>query len=171
MKNDETGFFLIGKIVGVHGVKGTLKVLSYAESPAIFQSADTILLKDAAREDIYPIKWARPHKRILLMSLKGINTRDQAESLTEAGLYIEKARLPKLEEGVYYWSDIIGLSVFISDDICIGHIESIIPTGSNDVYVVKDDKDNEKLIPALESVVLEIDLENGIMRVELPEGL
>lgn len=171
MTDHKTGFILIGKIVGVHGVKGTVKVLSYAESPAVFHSGDTILLTPpGGREATCQITWVKPHNRLILMSLKGINSRDQAEPLREAGLYIEEARLPELEQGTYYWSDIIGLSVFTENETYIGCIESIIPTGSNDVYVVKD-KDNEKLIPALESVVLEIDLQRGIMRVELPEGL
>ena len=70
--------------------------------------------------------------------------------------------------------DLIGLSVYTIDGDCLGRIDSIIPTGSNDVYVVKnmvDGKENEVLIPALESVVVEVDLNREIMRVDLPEGL
>jgi len=84
------------------------------------------------------------------------------------------ASLEVLEEGVYYWSDLIGLSVFTVDDTYIGRVTSIIQTGSNDVYVVTND-DGEKpadiLIPALEWVVLDIRLDQKIMRVDLPEGL
>ncbi|MEE8480397.1 MAG: ribosome maturation factor RimM, partial [Desulfobacterales bacterium] len=79
-----------------------------------------------------------------------------------------------LEDGSYYWFDIIGLSVFITDGKCIGNVESIFPTGSNDVYVVKNpnnDLDSEILVPALESVVLSIDLKNKKMHVNLPDGL
>jgi 16S rRNA processing protein RimM len=112
----------------------------------------------------------RPHKRLILLSLKGINDRNQSESLVHAEIFIEKGSLPELEEGVYYWADLIGLSVFASDETYMGRIESVIPTGSNDVYVVKD-TDRETLIPALESVVVAVDLEKKIMRVDLPEGL
>ena len=78
--------------------------------------------------------------------------------------------MPDLEEGDYYWFDLIGLDVFGIDQKYLGRLESIIQTGSNDVYVVKKD-DTEILIPALESVVQKIDLKNRRMQVDLPEGL
>ena len=93
-----------------------------------------------------------------------------AEALIGAEFFIEKEILPELEEGTYYWIDLIGLSVYTTDDVCIGRIESILQTGSNDVYVVKD-KNKETLIPALASVILSVNLEEKIMRVDLPEGL
>jgi 16S rRNA processing protein RimM len=108
------------------------------------------------------------------MSLKGITSLSLGEMLVGSEIFIEKRILPDLEEGSYYWYDIIGISVFTTDDQYIGRVKSIIPTGSNDVLVVKDpnrDKDNEVLIPVLESVVLEIDLKDKTMRVDLPDGL
>jgi 16S rRNA processing protein RimM len=83
---------------------------------------------------------------------------------------IEKAKLPALEAGVYYWNDLIGLKVFTTEDQYLGRLESIIETGANDVYVVKGDA-REILIPALKSVVHTIDIDAKIMRVELPDGL
>ena len=79
-----------------------------------------------------------------------------------------------MEEGTYYWFDLIGLSVFTVEGEFLGQISSIIPTGSNDVYVVKDSKrglDYERLIPALESVIRSIDIKMKTVRVNLPEGL
>lgn len=173
MKKD--GFLTIGKIVGAHGVKGNNKVHSYAESLSVFEPGRSILVINAQGiEKTFAIKWAKPHGRGALISLKGIDSRKSAEALIGSELFITQESLPVLEDGSYYWSDIIGLSVFTTDEQCIGRVESIIPTGSNDVYVVKDpskDQDNETLIPALESVVLEIDLKHKTMRVDLPEGL
>jgi len=169
------GFLTIGKIVGAHGVKGNNKVHSYAESLSVFEPGRSILVINAQGiEKTFAIKWAKPHGRGALISLKGIDSRKSAEALIGSELFITQESLPVLEDGSYYWSDIIGLSVFTTDEQCIGRVESIIPTGSNDVYVVKDpskDQDNETLIPALESVVLEIDLKHKTMRVDLPEGL
>jgi 16S rRNA processing protein RimM len=171
----KNGFISVGKIVGVHGLNGTSKVYSYAESLSVFQPNGSILLRTATgQEKKYEIKWAKPHTRVILLALKGVTNRSQAEKLIGCELYIDKAKLPELEEGTYYWFDIIGLSVFTVDENYLGRVESIIPTGSNDVYVVKNpDKDekNEVLIPALESVILEIDLKRQVMRVDLPEGL
>jgi 16S rRNA processing protein RimM len=169
------GFLPVGKIVGAHGVNGNLKVHSYAESVTVFKPGSSILAIHAGKtEKSFAINWARPHGKSILLSFKGIEDRNTAESLIGAELFIDRTALPELEEGVYYWVDIIGLSVFTTDNQYIGRVESIMATGSNDVYVVKNktkDENIEILIPAIESVVLEINFENKTMRVELPEGL
>ena len=172
---EKNGFLPIGKIVGAHGLKGNIKVYSYAESLSVFEPGSSILvINTKGSKKTYKIKWVKPHTRVFLLSLKGIGSRDSAETLIGSELFIEKAKLPELEDGSYYWFDIIGLSVFTTDEQYLGKIESIISTGSNDVFVVKDpnkEQKNETLIPALESVVLEIDFKFKTMRVDLPEGL
>ena len=117
---------------------------------------------------------AKPHTKTVLLSLKEIENRTQAEALVGSELYIEKMSLPELEDGDYYWFDIIGLSVFTVEGEYIGQVASIMPTGSNDVYIVKGvagERQKETLIPALASVVVSIDLEKKTMQVDLPEGL
>ncbi|MDM8525714.1 ribosome maturation factor RimM [Desulfococcaceae bacterium HSG8] len=165
-----TDFFMIGKIVGVHGLRGIVKVYSYAESPSVFEPGRALLLKFPGGEKVCVVKWAKPHARVILMSLEGTDDRNQAEELVGGEFFIERNCLPEPDEGAYYWEDLIGIAVFKTDGTFIGRIESIIPTGSNDVYVVAD-KGSETLIPALESVVVEVDPEAGVMRVDLPEGL
>jgi 16S rRNA processing protein RimM len=122
----------------------------------------------------YTVKSARPHKKVQLVCLEKIDHIDQAEPLVGSEVYVERADLPPLEKGTYYWSDIIGLSVFTIDGGFLGRVVGVIPTGSNDVYVVSassGDKQQEVLVPALESVVLDIDLKQKTMRVDLPDGL
>jgi 16S rRNA processing protein RimM len=171
-KND---FLLVGKIVGTHGLQGNVKVLSFAESCSLFKPGGSVLVKSTPeRERMFEIRWAAPHAKTVLMALKGVDSRGLAESLVGSELFIDKAVLPELEEDTFYWSDIIGLSVFTIEEEYLGSVDSIIETGSNDVYVVKNrskDQDNEVLVPALESVVIEIDLKRKLMRVDLPEGL
>ena len=167
----DNGSLLIGKIVGTHGIKGTFRVYSYAESLSVFKPDSLILIRNTrGHEKIHVVNWAKPHKQVILLSFKGIIDISQAEPLIGSELFISKADLPKLEDKTYYWFDIIGLSVFTIDDRYIGRIESIIPTGSNDVFVVKDG-DKEILIPGIESVVLSIDPNKKIMMVDLPDGL
>ena len=162
---------IIGMIVGVHGVKGTVKIHSYAESLDIFEPGMIISVSSPdSAEKGHEIDWIKPHSRGALLALKGIDSRDQAKKLIGFNLQIEKAKLPQLDTGVYYWYDLIGLKVFTTDDRYLGRLDSIIETGANDVYVVKDD-DSEVLIPALESVVHKIDIEANLMRVDLPAGL
>jgi 16S rRNA processing protein RimM len=171
----KNGFLVIGMIVGSHGVKGHLKVRSFAESDTVFKPGTSIIVIQAGQnEKKYAIQWAKPHGKSMLVSLKGIENREAADCLVGAKVFINRSTLPELEEGSYYWIDIIGLSVFSTDDQYIGCIESIMPTAGNDVYIVKNDDKNdhhEVLIPAIESVVLNIDFKKKIMRVDLPEGL
>ena len=170
MIND--GFISIGKIVNAHGVEGAIKIYSYAESLSVFNPGNMILVRNPgdSPDKYYKVKWSAPHSRFVLLTFEGIDSRNLADNLKECELFIEKAGLPELEENTYYWEDIIGLSVYTDDGIFLGRVESIIQTGSNDVYVVKDGK-SEILVPAMKSVVLKIDLDKKTMKVNLPEGL
>ena len=162
---------LIGKIVGAHGLKGTSKIQSYAESLEIFESGTTLLVRRPdGGENCYKIDWIKLHSHGALLALKEVSDRNQAKLLIGSELYIEKTKLPELEAGTYYWFDLIGMGVFTADERYIGRLDSIIETGANDVYVVKNG-DKEILVPALESVVCCVDIESRVMRVELPEGL
>ena len=172
---DNSHLLSIGKIVGVHGLKGVLKVFSYAESIARYTPGMPLHLKDfRGKRFILKIVWAKPHSKTILLSLEGIRNRDQAEELVGSELFMEKAELEVLEEGTYYWTDLMGLSVYSLTGDYLGEVSAIVQTGSNDVYVVKrrnGTTEIEVLIPALTSVVREIDLAQRIMRVDLPEGL
>jgi len=168
---EKKGYVLIGKIVGVHGMKGTNKFRSYAESLSVFNPGRSLLIRDSrSRQTSIEINWVKPHTKTPLISFKGVLDRDQAEALIGAELFIPETELPELDEDTYYWFELIGLEVYTNEEEYLGRIASIMPTGSNDVYVVRD-KRKEVLIPALESVVVEIDLEHKRMRVDLPEGL
>ena len=167
------GFISIGKIVEPHGIQGAVKVYSYAESFSVFKTGITILVKnpdDSTVKD-YRVKWSAPHSRFVLLLFEGIDSRVPADNLKGFELFLNKADLPELEKDTYYWNDIIGLLVYTSDDNYIGRVESIIQTGANDIYVVIDEKGIEVLIPAIESVVLNIDVIQKTMKVNLPEGL
>lgn len=165
----------IGDVVGVHGLQGVLKIRSYAESPEIFAPNSRIVLASSQGPgEAYTVQWVKPHKKGLLMAFVEVKNRDTAEVLVGNGLYIDKDGLPALDEDTYYWFELIGLSVFSDEDEYLGRIASVIPTGSNDVLVVKSpDKGaaGEILIPLLASVIQDVDLVEKTMRVVLPEGL
>jgi len=171
---DDVRFLLMGKIVGVHGIKGTLKVYSYAESASRFKPGNPVMLEGGGQEKTFTIAWVKPHHKTILVAFEGVTTRNRAEELVGLELFVEKNLLETLDEGVYYWSDIIGLAVYTVEDEYLGLVASVMQTGSNDVYVVKNEQGltpDEILVPALEWVVREIDLDQKVMRVDLPEGL
>lgn len=167
----------MGRVVGVHGLKGALKVQSHAESPDFFVPGRTLILKmpgDKTGDNgnrTCVVQWVKPHGRVLLMALEDVLDRDTAQALVGFQFCIRRSELPPPEdEGVYYWADLIGLTVMDKDDEVLGHLTGVMPTGGNDVYVIEKDG-SEILVPAIESVVLDVNLAAQTMRVDLPEGL
>lgn len=102
-----------------------------------------------------------------IVKLEGVNDRDQAEAIRNQILRIERPEIPPPPEGAYYDFQIIGLSVVTTDGRNVGRVEEILRTGANDVYKT----DTGVLIPAVDSIVREIDLEQGRIVIEPMEGL
>lgn len=160
----------IGKVVGVHGIKGYLKVLSYAESGEPFEPGRQLFVRQGGnRPETYTVRDCRQHKRLFRVAFEAVETREAAEALVGADLMVDRSALPEPEDGAWYWSDLIGLSVY-EGDAYIGEVAHIFATGSNDVLVVICGE-TERLIPAIDAIVRRIDLDEKIMQVELPEGL
>ena len=167
----EEALIPIGKVVGTHGIKGYLKVVSFAESAASFAPGRLLALRREGKTvATCTVTSASPHKGVILLALEGITSIDEAKGWIGSELCIDKTTLPDPEPGTYYWHQIIGMEVFTVDGRHLGRVKAIWPTGSNDVYVVRQGP-KEILIPAIDSVVTEIDPQKQIMRVDLPEGL
>jgi len=166
---------MVGRVVGAHGIRGTLKVHSYAESLSVYEAGEGIRVvhpDGSVRKMI--VEWVQPHGRMLLMAVEAVSDRSQAESLIGSELFVDKACLPDLEEDTYYWFDLVGLRVYNTAGTLLGRLEEVIPTPGNDIYVVKgrqNGQPREMLIPATGDVVLKIDLEGKTMIVDPPEGL
>jgi 16S rRNA processing protein RimM len=164
-------YILIGKVVGAHGVRGLLKVLPYTESPARFKALNAVWLKDKAGGlQELRLESAGVKGRTVLLGLPGVDSRTKAESFINSEVYCPRKWLGELPADEYYWHQIIGLTVQLEDGSVLGKIKTIFPTGSNDVYVVENGS-KEYLIPAIEDVVVNIDLANKIMTIRLLEGL
>lgn len=161
----------IGQIVNTKGLKGELRVNSFSEDSNRFETIDTILLKIKKEYKEYKIEKVGYSKNQVILKLKGIDTIEQAELLKNVYIYIYRKQLGELPEGTYYIADLIGLDVVTIDGEKIGIVDDIFSTGSNDVYVVKDDLGKQKLLPAIDDVLKDIDIENGKIVVNLIEGL
>ena len=162
----------VGEVVGVHGIRGTLKVYSHSGDIADFAQGSSLVLKGRKGDErICTIAWCKPHGRHFLLAVAEIDSPEQAGAAVGSELFASRADLAPLEDDTYYWEDIIGLAVF-SGEILLGRLVSIIPTPGNDVYVVADEKTGEEvMVPAIKSVIERIDLETGTMRVNLPDFL
>ena len=173
--NDTKDLIKIGEIVGAHGIRGAVKVRSFSDSSDCYDKcSDLVIINADGRRLGYRIEWARPHKNGLRLGIEAMTTRNQAETVVGCGIYIARASLPPLEPDTNYWIDLIGMAVYTAEDEHIGHIADIIPTGANDVYVVKTlhgHATDDILLPAIASVIIEVDVESQRMRVNIPDGL
>jgi 16S rRNA processing protein RimM len=162
---------LIGRIAGVHGLRGGLKLVSYAESLDAFAAGRRWkAVTPRGAETAVEVLEARPQGRSAALFLRGVTDRDRAVPLVGCDLYVDLQDLPPLPDGTYYWADLVGLEVFDADGRHLGAIRSVFETGSNDVYVVGLN-DREILLPATRAVVRRVDLGARRMDVALPEGL
>lgn len=161
---------LIGRVIGPHGVRGLLKIDSYARSEDTLLTAGRIYLKQRDGEiSEYEIVSAVPHKGASLIRLEGLDSRDQVEPYCGAEIFIPKAVVSRGEDE-YFWHELIGLRVYLDTGRYLGTVEEIVTTAANDIYVVREGKE-EFLIPAIHDVVKTIDLENGKMILSEVEGL
>jgi 16S rRNA processing protein RimM len=118
----------------------------------------------------FPLDAVQPGRGFFILKLGGIEDRDAAAKLVRSSVWMPSEKMKKLPEGEYYWSDIIGLQVVTEEGQFLGRIESVFPTGSNDVYVCQAGE-KEILLPAIGEVVRKIDIDLGIMVVRLLKGL
>jgi 16S rRNA processing protein RimM len=161
----------LGRVVGVHGLKGMVRVGITGRSvdfdPETFMALGEILL---GGEPFRVVKAARGSGHVLVR-LAGIDSRDEALALMGREVQGEAGRFPELPPGEYYWFQVLGLTVMhAGDGTVLGTLSEIWPTGAHDVFVVRRGK-REVLLPAVEEVIQEIDLEGGCIKVRPPEGL
>jgi 16S rRNA processing protein RimM len=158
----------VARIVRPWGLRGELKAEILTEDPHRFERLETVYV--GSRFEPYGLEGARLHKNAVRLKLTGCDDRDAAEA--QRGLLVHVAMedaLP-LEEDEYWIHQIIGLTVWSVSGERLGVVHEVLETLANDVYVVRGGGEG-LLIPALDDVVLEIDLARGRMVVELPEGL
>lgn len=158
----------IGKIVNTHALKGEVKIQPWCDDAEIYFELENIYVNNKR----YEIINARIHKNFVIAKLAGVDSIEQAELLKNSVVKVEKKALGELPEGVYYICDLLGSRVETSDGKMLGIVDDVIKTGSNDVYVLKETKSKKQiLIPVLPETVLDVDIENKLIKVELLKGL
>lgn len=163
--------FAAGEIVKTRGLHGCLKILCYVEKISTFAKLRFIYIEQSSGErNRFKLKKIDLSGKALFVELEDIPDLESAQTLVGCKVFLPKETLEQLPEGEYYWQDIIGLSVYNEDKKYIGRIESVFPTGSNDVYVCKGEE-REILLPAISDVILKIDIDRQFMTVRLLEGL
>ena len=161
----------IGQIVNTNGLKGVVKVNPFTDDISKFEELKYVYIQLKSELKKVKIEQVRYNKNQVLLKLEGIDSIEEAEKYRNFYLKTEKESQEDLGEDTYYIVDLIGIDVYSDKNEYLGKIEDVFPTGSNDVYVVKDNLGKQILIPAIADVVKKVDLKNKQMIINLIPGL
>lgn len=155
---------MVGRVVGLFGVRGWLKVYSYTRPREAVLSYRPWQLRIDDAWHTRAVAEGRLHGRGVIARLAGCEDRDAAAALVGADIAIDISQLPPRAEGEYYWAELEGLRVVNLAGQALGRVSHLFETGANDVLVVQDGR--ERLIPFGKDIVRDVDLEAGVIRVD-----
>lgn len=161
---------VIGKIVSVHGVRGEVKVYSFTDPiDNLLAYRDWTLRRDGEVRQVR-LASGRAQNKVLVAKIKGLDDREEARAYCGYEICVPLDALPELDDGEYYWHQLVGLKVINTEGQLFGQVDHLLETGANDVIVVKPCSgsldDRERLLPYTDQCVQSIDLQTGEMRVE-----
>lgn len=162
-------FLETGKIVGTHGVRGMVRVQPWCDDGE-FLTQFKAIYTDKDGENKIKVISAKPHGNVVLMSLAGVNSIEDAERLRGTVIYIKRSDV-KLPEGRYFISDLLGCTVIDADTRdTLGILADVTETGANDVWHIKKE-DKEYLVPAIEEVIVSVQPEKESVVIRPLKGI
>lgn len=169
-------YLQVGVIISTHGLKGEVKVYPTTDNVKRFDDLrEVVAAADPDRGgDRLEVEAARYFKNLVILKFRGIDRIEDVQKYLKRNLYVSRKDAVPLQEGEYYVADLIGMKVVRSEDgETLGEVADVLPTGANDVYIVRkgDDKKSEILIPAIKECIRGVDVESGVMTVHLLPGL
>lgn len=164
-------FLEVGQIVNSYGIKGFFKVVPFTDDITRFDDLETIYIEKNKKLEKKTIEEVKYHKNLVLLKIKGIDDINDTEQYKNCMLKIERKDAVKLPENTYFITDLMGIEVYTEENKLLGNIVDIFPTGSNDVYVVKDELGKQVLLPAIGEVIKSVDISAKKMIVKLIPGL
>ena len=157
----------IGKVTGAQGLRGEVRVYSYAENNDRFEKLDKVWLGD----EEHIIENVRFHKNLVILKLDGITDRNAAEKVRNREVFMGEDELEQLPEGEYYVKDLIGLEAVDTEGSTIGKVTDILQNTPQDVYEIEKKDGKKALIPAVPDFLKKIDIEKGVIVFDPAEGL
>lgn len=167
-------YFNVGKIVNTHGIRGEVRVISRTDFPEErYKIGNTLLLfmPGSKEPEKLIVKSHRTHKNFNLLTFEGFDNVNQVERMRDGILKVPDTQRGKLEEGEFYFQDIIGCTMYTTEGEELGKVIEILTPGANDVWVVKGSKGKELLIPYIEDIVKKVDINEKVIEIEPMEGL
>lgn len=161
----------VGKIINTHGLKGEVKIATWTDSPDVFEDIEYVIIKSKKVDMTLNVAGVKYQKNNIIVKFRELERIEDAEPLKNSVLYVPREMLGELPEGVYYIADLIGLEVFDDEGHKIGVIADVFSTGANDIYDIKREGQKNLLLPVIDDVVLDVDIEGGKVTVHIMEGL
>ena len=163
-------YLQVGAITSTHGLNGEVKVFPTTDDPKRYSRLKEVWL-DTGREKLaLKVERVKYFKQFVIVKFQGLDRIEDVEKYVKKNLYVTRENAVKLRKNEYFIADLIGLAVVYEQENVLGTLTDVLATGANDVYIVtKDGK--ELLIPAIRQCILDVDLETGVMKVHLLEGL
>jgi 16S rRNA processing protein RimM len=175
-KNETSGspdgepvYLTVGFLRRPHGIRGEIVMDLHTDFPERLKRGRKLLVSEDHTS--LTIQSVREHQKGVLIKFDGIDTPEDAGKFRNQWVYVKASDVPPLPEGKLYQHELFGFKVVDENDNPLGELVEIIETGANNVYVVKDGSGRELLLPAIPSVILDVDAERRLMRVHLLEGL
>ncbi len=156
---------IMGKVVAAQGIQGWVKVQTFTEYLDSLLDYDTWYVGNEQAWRPLQVLEADVHGKVLVAKLEGIADRTAAEKYKGLLVAVPRAELPEQEEGEYYWSDLVGMTVVTLAGETLGTVDTLLETGANDVLVVKGES-GETLIPFIASVIQQVSLKDKTIRVD-----
>ncbi|WP_028550399.1 ribosome maturation factor RimM [Paenibacillus sp. UNC451MF] len=166
--------YTVGKIVNTHGIRGELKIVPETDFPdERFAKGSALIFFDPQKQTTLSVtvESAREHKKMFMVKFKGFDNINDVEKYKGWLLKVEEKYLSELSDDEFYYHEIIGCTVFTDEGEKLGTINEILSPGANDVWVVERESGKPVLIPYIDDVVLEVDVNEKRVKVSLMEGL
>ena len=164
-------FLEIGQIVNTFGIKGMVEIKPFTDDIRRFDDLKKVYIENNKSRKEYEIEEVKYHKEMVLIKFKGVETVEQAELLRNYYLKVKREDEPELDDGTFYIVDLLGLEVYSDEGNLLGKLEDIYNTGSNDIYVVKNELGKQLLLPAISDVIKDINLDEKRIVVHILNGL
>ncbi|MDC3412922.1 ribosome maturation factor RimM [Aquibacillus sp. 3ASR75-11] len=168
-----SSMYNVGKIVNTHGINGEVRVIRITDFEERFQKGQTLYYKKREESDPIPlvIDGHRKHKQFDLLHFESHHSINDVEQLMGTMLMVSEDQLGVLDEGEYYYHEIIGCHVYTMTGEALGVVKEILSPGANDVWVVQRNGKKDVLIPYIDDVVKEVNIETKSIKIEPLEGL
>jgi 16S rRNA processing protein RimM len=165
----ESIYLAIGYLRRPHGINGELIMDLHTDFPERIKGGRKVYVGE--KHESLTIDTARDHAGGMLVKLRGYDTPEAAGRFRNQWVYVKSTEVPALPQGQVYKHELVGLTVTTDTSETLGVLDEIIETGANDVYVVKKEEGGEILLPAIPDVILEVNMNERVMKVHLIDGL